>query len=89
MELLENSPNKHNDLLEYIYEGLSHCYKHLNHYDNTVMNLEKALCQIKIKKEFSHREKPVKNALKYLLEVMKKEYQDDENVTLPKERLKE
>lgn len=32
------------DLYEKIYEGLAYCYKKLNHFENTVSYLEKALC---------------------------------------------
>ena len=34
-----------NKILMHIYEGLAYCYKKLNHFDNTIIYLEKALCE--------------------------------------------
>lgn len=44
-------------IIDRLYLGLAFCFKKLNHFDNTVHYLEKALCQVTNKNRFENSEK--------------------------------
>lgn len=52
--MIENAGD-HKGIIDRVYLALAFCYKKLNHFDNTVHYLERALCQVSTKKRFNNQ----------------------------------
>lgn len=74
------------NIIHQVYLALAYCYKKLNHFDNTVQYLERALCQINLKHRFENNdEKYIRDLLRMLGDQYKKQFNNDQIISLPRE----